>query len=678
MKKLLNIRFILLLLIIVSLAVATFVEVNHGTEFVMLRFYHAVWFMVLLGVTALLFLIDTIHKKSYRHNKPYFWATIAMIVILAGGLCSTLTAERGVLSLRKSGTAHEIEVAQGTIRLPFSVTLQNFKILYYEGTITHSGYESEVVFKDKQRQLTKKVTVNHPVTFHGYRFYQTSYDSDGNGTLFSVVYDPIGTSLTYCGYALLIFSMIGYFVKKIRRKRTRVISLMLLLIAFSGTLSAQKTITKEEATAFGQILIQYNGRIVPLSTYATDFTLKLIGKSSYKEFNAEQVLAGWLFYPEIWQYEKMVKHKGIKEFDEKFAIIMQLHDGYSLKIFPYKNAWYAPTDNLKAINSEDTLFIAHILQYLYESVDQEDHAGTMAILSKIKLYQLSRTEELTILNSKIEAEIFLNHLPFIAITFPVLLTLALFSFILLIINNFYQNKLKIFFTISKLLTLLVFIALTIFILLRTYISAHFPFSNGYETMLLLSWILMLMTLIFAYKSNFLLFGGQLLTGFTLLVCSLNAMNPQITTLMPVLHSPWLSIHVSLMMISYALLAFIAMIGLLFLISKGFAENEQEFLESLTKTSKTLFYPAIALMVTGIIAGSIWANVSWGRYWGWDPKEVWALITTLIYSFYLFESDLHFFKKEHYYHLFMLIAFSFVLMTYFGVNIFFAGLHSYGG
>ena len=163
--------------------------------------------------------------------------------------------------------------------------------------------------------------------------------------------------------------------------------------------------------------------------------------------------------------------------------------------------------------------------------------------------------------------------------------------------------------------------------------------------------------------------GFLLSGFALLVSYLGQMNPQITPLMPVLVSPWLSLHVSVIMMSYALFAFILLNGVWALCVPREAERLMTY-------SRLMLYPALFLLTAGIFIGAVWANVSWGRYWGWDPKEVWALITMLVYALPLHAASLPWFRKPRFFHIYTIAAFLSVLITYFGVNFFLGGMHSY--
>jgi ABC-type transport system involved in cytochrome c biogenesis permease subunit len=169
--------------------------------------------------------------------------------------------------------------------------------------------------------------------------------------------------------------------------------------------------------------------------------------------------------------------------------------------------------------------------------------------------------------------------------------------------------------------------------------------------------------------------GILMSGFALLGATLSDSNPQITHLMPVLNSPLLSIHVSLMMISYTLIGFITIISLLSVILILFQQNN-EAIQNLTSLNQLLLYPALFFMSAGIFIGAIWANVSWGNYWSWDPKEVWALITFMVYGVPFHCDSLSWLSRPKYFHLYMVLAFFTVLMTYFGVSFFLGGMHSY--
>ncbi|MDR1668083.1 MAG: cytochrome c biogenesis protein CcsA [Bacteroidales bacterium] len=213
-----------------------------------------------------------------------------------------------------------------------------------------------------------------------------------------------------------------------------------------------------------------------------------------------------------------------------------------------------------------------------------------------------------------------------------------------------------------------FAFLTVFIALRTYIGGRLPFANGFETMLLLAWCAMAAATLFRRKMPLMLPFGLLISGCALLVAHLGMMNPRITPLVPVLSSPLLSLHVSSIMIAYTLLAFTSLNSLFSILF------QRRTLEQSREQNLQCLFPAVFFMGAGIFIGAVWANVSWGRYWGWDPKETWALITFLVYALLLHKSFSP--KNPLLFHIICLLDFSTVLMTYFGVSYFLGGMHAY--
>lgn len=218
-----------------------------------------------------------------------------------------------------------------------------------------------------------------------------------------------------------------------------------------------------------------------------------------------------------------------------------------------------------------------------------------------------------------------------------------------------------------------FLLLTVTEILRGIASGTLPMANGYDTMLLIAWLTMLLSLISAaaFKKLRLLSiaFGFMLSGFFLLVSHISVMDPAIGHVMPVLNSPLLCLHVSIIMISYALLALTFVCSLTAVLSPRHGA-------AMTALSQVFLYPAVAALGIGIFTGAIWANVSWGNYWSWDPKETWALITLMLYVIPLHKNILPAMARPKTYHWFMLLAFLSIVMTYFGVNYFLEGMHSY--
>lgn len=228
--------------------------------------------------------------------------------------------------------------------------------------------------------------------------------------------------------------------------------------------------------------------------------------------------------------------------------------------------------------------------------------------------------------------------------------------------------------------MLSFIALTLCLALRWVASGRVPMGNGYETMLLLAWLVMLVALAVVRRFRIALPFGLLLSGFFLLVSHISSMDPQISHLMPVLNSPLLSLHVSVIMAAFALLSLTFLCAVTALLLRLFRGRNATGLADqtgrLALLSRLMLYPALALLGIGIFVGAVWANVSWGAYWNWDAKEVWGLITLMVYAVAAHDASLPFLRRPLGYHAFMALAFLTIVMTYFGVNYYLGGMHSY--
>ena len=217
--------------------------------------------------------------------------------------------------------------------------------------------------------------------------------------------------------------------------------------------------------------------------------------------------------------------------------------------------------------------------------------------------------------------------------------------------------------------------------IRWYIAGHSPMSNGYESMIFISWVTLLAGFIFSRKSAFALSATAVLASMTLMVAHLSFMDPEITNLVPVLKSYWLTLHVSVITGSYGFLGLGAILGLIIMIlllfsNAGNRERISATIDELTVINYKTLTLGLYFLTIGTFLGAVWANESWGRYWGWDPKETWSLITIIIYSIVIHSRNIPGMKDIFTFNLLSLFAFSSVLMTYFGVNYYLSGMHSY--
>lgn len=400
MKLLKRTAFSLLGILLLILTIATILEKIYGTDFVNEYIYSSVPFVILWGVTAITSLLYII--KSKLHRQPViFLLHLSLLFILAGAFTTWIYGEQGTMRVRQGEQQTSFTDSKGiSHQLPFSITLNQFEIIYYKGTLAPMDFISHISVADKDchRQIQGKVSMNHIFSYQHYRFYQSGYSEDNEGSVFSVSHDPYGIGITYAGYTLLLLSTVFFFFSPQSRFRQllkspllhRSLTVILLLFAFSlnsnflkANSPSPKVLPREVAEHFGDLYILYNNRICPLQTFARDFTVKLYGSSSYKGLTPEEVLTGWLFYYDSWKnepiiriksnearklleiegnyarlkdyistineykLEKMMNHirsgeqvtdkRGIEEADEKFNIINLVCTGAMMKIFPCRN-----------------------------------------------------------------------------------------------------------------------------------------------------------------------------------------------------------------------------------------------------------------------------------------------------------------------------------------------------
>ena len=754
MKLLKRIAFCLLGILLFVLTIATILEKVNGTEFVNNHIYSSVPFIILWGSTALASLLYMIKRKLYRQ-----WTTfllhLSFILILVGAFVTWIDGEQGTLQLKLGEKTMSFINKGGEKRtLPFSISLEDFEIIYYKGTRAPMDYVSRITVsaENNSESLEGEISMNKIFSFMNYRFYQSGYDANGQGTVLSVSHDPEGIGITYTGYSILLVSIILFFLNpqstfrqlmKSYRNNSQDIkkgcSILFLLFVSTFPMGSRamaadhplpKTLPRETAGRFGDLYILYNDRICPLQTFARDFTIKLYGKPTYHGLTSEQVLTGWLFYYDSWKNEPVIRiksnearrlldikgqyasvkdfagntneykledamrqihlgrqitdRKGIEEANEKFNIISMVCTGALMKIFPYRDAkgntlqWYAQSDRLPhEMGNEQWTFTRKAMNYVHEQIVMKRFDEVNRLLNKIKQYQQKECGEALPSASRFKAEKLYNQFDYSKPIAIFCLCIGLFAFIYYCRCTVTEKNICCSLAfIFNLLLCSIFIYLSMTIVLRGYVSNHLPLSNGFETMQFMAWCTVLLTFFLQRKFTLSVPFGFLLCGLTLLVSMFGEQNPRITQLMPVLQSPLLSIHVVAIMTAYSLLAFIMLNGITAVVLHYSTENCETAIDFLQRISRLILYPAVFLLTIGIFIGAVWANVSWGRYWGWDPKEVWALITMLVYALALHPASLKWFRYPMFFHVFGIVAFLTVLITYFGVNFLLGGMHSY--
>lgn len=559
-----------------------------------------------------------------------------------------------------------------------------------------------------------------PVTYTGYALLFIS--------LVWMLFDPKG------GYRKLLKSPL---LKKGALITALILSMSNIqtLHAESATGNLQNAVLpKETAEKFGELHILYNDRICPVQTFALDFCKKIYGARSYQGLTAEQVLSGWVFYGNTWANEPFIKiksgemktamnlpdyaslntffnremggytigqyvqeyyngqqdkfHQQAADIDGKIQIIMELREGISLKVLPYtftKNVkatkdhsfikagtttWFSPVDKLpQAVEHQHALYIRNVFSLLNGDVKAGNTSRVNEFFVKMKKYQEVSSGNSLPTATQYKAERINNAFPFATILFMANLTLGFIALFYAIYRMTKKKEIKALNIALPILLGVSFLALTFGLALRWIISGNVPMSNGYESMLTVAWFVMLISILMQLRIRIVMVFGFLISGFFLLVSHINQMDPTIGQMMPVLNSPLLSIHVSIIMMSYALLSLTFICGIMGICLRSHGEELQAL-------SRIFLYPALTTMGFGIFIGAIWANVSWGNYWSWDSKETWALITFMIYAVVVHTQSLPVFRKPLVYHIYITLAFLSIAMTYFGVNYFLTGMHSY--
>jgi cytochrome c-type biogenesis protein CcsB len=372
--------------------------------------------------------------------------------------------------------------------------------------------------------------------------------------------------------------------------------------------------------------------------------------------------------------------------DERVNIIYMIYKGDFMKIFPLKDGthnWGTAEEAIKnSVSKEDSVYLKNILSLLTDAL-QENNTSTVAqIAESVSGYQERFAGYSLPSASKTNAEILYYKLGIFEKLFPFYATcglIMLIGLIIMVLRGEKESSLLV-----KILTWLLFAGFlfhTIGLALRWYVAGHSPMSNGYESMIFISWVTVLAGFIFSSKSAFALSATAVLGGMTLMVAHLSFMDPEITNLVPVLKSYWLTLHVSVITGSYGFLGLGAILGIITMILLALSNKQnQERISNTIDELAVINFKTLTLglyfLTIGTFLGAVWANESWGRYWGWDPKETWSLITIIVYTFVTHSRMIPGMKNIFAFNLLSLFGFSSVLMTYFGVNYYLSGLHSY--
>lgn len=655
-----------------------------------------------------------------------------------------------------SENGYTIEVSYGPrfYQLPFAVGLKGFIIERYPGSRSPSSFISDVQVIDTMGKplFDYSIYMNHIMNYKGYRFFQSSYDTDEKGTILSVNYDRLGMQTTYLGYFLMILGMLLALVwkgsqfrgllRKLGTYQQKAAVVFIILFGMAANSFAQSDAAlvpdKDQAKKFGDLWIQEKeGRIKPMHSYNLDLLRKIYGKTSYKGYSADQVVLGMMMNPGAWHDEEIIKvaNKNLNErlqLEGKFAsfrdffdtgsgsnyklqnLLEQSHQKFPIErskfdqdviaidervniysmiqyqvlftIFPdpadTHQPWYSSNSKLKDLPQMDSLFIKTALSMYLGYLHSGDTENANFMIDGLLKYQEKNAIDVLPSDTQKKLEILYdryNIFSKLALVYLLLGILAIF----LVFGHIFRGKGKPGFGI-KALKVALWIGLIIHgagIGIRWYISGYAPFSNGYEAMIFVSWSGLFAGMLLSRKSLLLIPVVSLFAAAPLLVAYLTMMNPDITNLVPVLKSYWLSIHVATITSSYGVLGsvfFGSLLALILMVVKTPKNKEKvdRMINELTTLSQLSTILGLYLLTIGCFLGGIWANESWGTYWSWDPKETWCLVSILVYSFTAHLKFIPGLKTNFAFNLAAFWSYSAILMTYFGVNYFLGGMHSY--
>ncbi|MGB0788038.1 MAG: cytochrome c biogenesis protein CcsA [Marinirhabdus sp.] len=659
--------------------------------------------------------------------------------------------------------------------LPFSITLHDFIAERYPGTErNYRSFKSVLtVNNSKTDTFNTEVFMNNVLDHKGYRFFQASFRPDETGTILSVNHDFWGTWVTYTGYFLLYFGLMAIlFTKhsrfaalkkmldKVKRKKAAAIAVLLFLTSLGSV--AQTTdhphtkttkkqydsviranaVTKEHAAVFSKLIIQDNGRMKPVHTFASELLRKISRSNTYGGLDANQVFLSMAEFPRLWVDVPLIKLKRgndsirsvvgvpaeteqislLQLFDEKGTnkldpyleaasskanpnqfekdfikvyehvyLLNQALSGSILKIFPLpghpNDKWVSHLElneaNYKGMDSIATrAILPAYFQTLRDARATGDYSQPEEILEGLKSFQKKYGSAVMPSDAKVNAEITYNNVDIFNRLYKYFTLVGVLMFVLIIVQIFNGGK-----VVSKAIVVCKYIIWGFFILMtlglaaRWYVSGHAPWSDAYESIVYVAWATVFFGLAFGRKSYLTIASTAFVAAIVLWVANQNWLDPAIANLVPVLDSYWLMIHVAVIVASYGPFTLGMILGatvllLILLTTKKNLPKMQLNIKELTVITEMALTVGLVMLTIGNFLGGQWANESWGRYWGWDPKETWALISIMVYAFVIHARLVPGLRGTWTFAAFSIFAYASIMMTYFGVNFYLTGLHSY--
>jgi cytochrome c-type biogenesis protein CcsB len=748
---------VLLVILAIGAALGTFIENDFDSARAKDIVYHSHWYSLVFLLACINMVLILIKAKAKMLSARTIFH-LAFILILVGAAITHFWGIEGSMNIRKGDKSNIIQLEQEKIEIPFYLALKDFDLTRYPGSQAPSEYSSKVIIIDEVNQVEfdAEIYMNNTLTYGGYKFFQTSYDTDELGTQLTVNKDP-GVEVTYIAYALLFLGLIlnlfdkqsrfQYLIRKIGEKPIATFLIPILLLNVPLMLSAQEYSTYVEeyitdfqkqsielSKGFGSLVVQDpDGRMKPLDSQNREILYKLTGKGYWNGMNANQVIMGMFSRPQMWKKVHLIKVKTPKlkvllglnkdqklarfndffdengnykiaeeveranqlvpskrgtferdliKVDERLNITFMSFRGVLLNIFPIPNDQNNTWIDFKTMftTSDNGQLKQYAGQFL-DAVYNRNFDKGFKYLEDIRQYQIEYGASVIPEQKRLDLEIWYND---VSLFIKISIAYLLFGFVLLIysLNSIFFNKI-----IHPKVSLLIF-CLGIILLafhtfgigVRWYIGGYAPLSNTYETMIYIAYSAVVAGVFFFRKSIIAMSASMIVAGIFIFSAYLGEIDPKITSLIPVLKSFWLSLHVSVITASYGFFGVGMLLGvislILFILRSNARDHIDKHIVSLVQINEVTLILGLTLLVVGNFLGGIWANESWGRYWGWDPKETWAYVSILVYSIVLHMRLLKKYYSPYLFSVLSVLAFFSILMTYYGVNFYLAGLHSY--
>lgn len=719
----LKLTVVLVLLIAAVLSAGTILESLKGAEQAR-SIYYAPWFFALQGIFAVNLIAALIDRWPQNRYRIGFAVThLSMLVILGGALTTAVFKVEGQLPIwegQSSATVFLRDAAPGGAKsfdLPFVVRVDSFEIDRYQGTMMPSMFRSRVTVVDPAAgEHAAVIEMNKPLAYGGYQFFQSSYQIENGreATILSVSRDP-GQAIVFLGYVLLVAGMIVVFVTRLAQHRETqqvqqargtsrglaaragAVALAVLGLAASSPAEAAQIPDAATAARVRTLPVQHDGRTMPFDTQAREGVRKVTGKRAWPGIDPVAMALGWSADPQGWSNEPIVKISaevaqvaGLPQ-GTRYTSFRSLVESQSLLAASRQMHARLDADEAKPTAEEKELMAAEerlgVLDAYFRgeairALPAADPNGAWRVPAGVQSAPALAALEAQVranapahypTGDAIDREIGYNARRPTRLGWLLLVPAALAAAFTLERDRWRLEW------VARVAHLAGFAVLTWGLATRWQIAGRVPASNMYESMLFLGWGVALVGLVgIALKNRMLLFNAAAMSALATALLDLLPIDPFIHPMPPVLSgTPWLAIHVPIIMIGYACLAIVTLFGHLVVGAEIFAPARRDLA---TRWSELLYWythVGSILLLAGILTGSIWAASSWGRYWGWDPKEVWSLVAFLAYMAILHarsDGQIQSFAVAAW----SIAAFWTILMTYLGVNFVLAsGLHSYG-